>query len=359
MQLRTVDGEVKTIELHDAEIDIDVAPDQVATYNHSGNGFFRVKVPSTHLVTMGVDGVGDLAPVERFGLLDDSWTLTLAGEIGVADYLALLGGYRDESDVSVWQKLTSSLAFIDHVAKDSDRAELGSLTEALISKARERLGNEPTEGESPRTSQLRGTLFSAAGTLTEAGSETREQALSRAREILGAQSPDAELRSAAVKIVAANGTDADFASFKEGFESAETPQEEMRNLYALPSFPGQSHIETVVSMALGDDIRTQNAPFVLAQALMNREHGPLTWSKIQDEWDAINEKFPSNTIVRMLTGVRWLTGPDTLESVLAFFADKDLPQGQKQLDQHLERLRVNGSFRQRVQGDLEAALAAG
>lgn len=357
VQVRTNDGQVHTVELHDESTEFAFAPEDVATYNHSGNGFFRVKVPSERLVAIGTEGVADLAPVERFGLLDDSWALTLAGDIELSDYLALLSGYRDESDVSVWQKLISSLSFIDHVANSEDRPQLGERTESLISAARAILGDAPAADESARTSQLRGTLFSAAGMLTADESETRSTAISQAREILAAESPDAELRSAAVKIVAANGTDGDFAAFKEGFESAETPQEEIRNLYALPGFPGRSHIDTVVQMALGEEIRTQNAPFVLAQALMNRDHGPAVWTSIQENWDVINEKFPSNTIVRMLTGVRWLTAADEVASVEAFFADKELPQGQKQLDQHLERLRVNAAFRERVQADLGAGLA--
>ena len=177
------------------------------------------------------------------------------------------------------------------------------------------------------------------------------------RDSLEAPSPDAELRSAAVRIVASNGTEDDFSMFRSGFESASTPQDEVRNLYALPAFPGADQIDTVVSMALDGSIRTQNAPFVLAQALMSRDHGPATWSRISDNWDEINEQFPSNTIVRMLTGVRWLTDPATRDAVDAFFADREIPQGKKQLDQHLERLLVNAAFRARVQQDLAAAVS--
>ena len=159
-----------------------------------------------------------------------------------------------------------------------------------------------------------------------------------------------------MKIVAANGTDDDFATFRSGFETASTPQDEIRNLYALPAFPSSTHIDTVVSMALDGSIRTQNAPFVLAQALMSRDHGAATWDRISRSWDDVNEQFPSNTIVRMLTGIRWLTNEDTRTLVRDFFTDREIPQGQKQLDQHLERLDVNAAFQTRVQQNLQAAL---
>ena len=356
VQLRTTSGDVHTVEVHEDTAELPVPESSVATYNHSGNGFFRVKVPREQLKAYGASGVEGLAPVERFGLLDDSWTLTLAGEVDLADYLALIGGYSTETDVSVWQRAIGSLSFIDHVASDSDRAALGTMINALIAPTRDKLGTEPPAGESPRDGQLRGSLFAAAGTLTADGSDTRNTAIAFAREILAADAPDAELRSAAVKIVAANGTDDDFATFRSGFETASTPQDEIRNLYALPAFPSSTHIDTVVSMALDGSIRTQNAPFVLAQALMSRDHGAATWDRISRSWDDVNEQFPSNTIVRMLTGIRWLTNEDTRTLVRDFFTDREIPQGQKQLDQHLERLDVNAAFQTRVQQNLQAAL---
>ncbi len=356
VQLRTNAGEVHTIEVDGESADLEIDAADVATFNHSGNGFFRVKLPTEQLAAYGQNGVGDLAPVERFGLLDDTWTLTLAGDVDVADYLTLLSGYRSESDVSVWQRAIGSVSFIDHVSNDADRAGLGAMIDELIAPARETLGQDAPSEESPRDAQLRGALFAAAGTLTPKGSSTREEAIDRARQILSAEAPDAELRSAAVKIVAANGTDDDFAAFRTGFESANTPQDEVRNLYALPSFPGADHIETVVTMALDGSIRSQNAPFVLAQALMNRAHGPAVWARISEQWDEINDAFPSNTIVRMLTGVRWLTNAETRASVHEFFAGRELPQGQKQLDQHLERLDVNASFQTNVCESLSDAL---
>ncbi len=354
--VRTEDGTVTTVELHEEKTALPVAASSIASFNHSGNGFYRVKLPSERLALFGQNGVGDLAPVERFGLVDDTWSLTLAGETSLADFLALTKGYRGEDDVSVWQRVTGALGFIDHVANDADRNALGAAIVDLVSPARNILGDEPGAGESDRTSQLRGTLLATVGTLSPANSDERSAALARARAVLATENPDAELRSAAVKIVAANGTADDFASFRSGFENATDPQAEIRNLYALPGFPGAEQIREVTAMAVDGTIRSQNAPFVLAQALMNRRHGSMVWQTIQTSWDSLNEQFPTNTIVRMLTGIRWLTNADTAADVAAFFADRPLEQGQKQLDQHLERLAVNAAFADRVREQLSSSL---
>ena len=356
VQLRSTDGEVQTVVLKDstAESGLDVA--DIASFNHDGSGFYRVKLPAERLAELGESEVGHLDAVERFGIIDDTWSLTLAGETPLRYLFALLRGYRNEDDVSVWQRVIGALGFIDHVAPDEVRGDLGTHIASLLVPAIDRLGDAPTDDESMRTSQLRGALFVAAGTLTNSSSDLRASTIARARRLLDDDSTDAELRAAAIKVVAANGDASDFDRFRDGFTNAKSPQAEMRNLYALPAFPEAEQVETVTSMALHGGIRTQNAPFVLAQALMNRSHGPTVWERVADEWDSINDTFPSNTIVRMLTGVRWLTDDATADAVRAFFSERELPQGQKQLDQHLERLLVNAAFRGRVHDEFPAAL---
>ena len=356
VQVRDNAGAVTVVELHDDRVELPVNAADLVTFNNAGNGFYRVKLDDDRLAEIGLRGVGDLEAVERFGLLDDTWTLTLAGETELAAFLALLSGYADEDDVSVWQRITGTLGFIDHVAAAEDRPALGHFVDELISPSRARLGTSPVPGEPDRTSQLRGTLLNAAGTMSTVGSPTRSEAIDLSRAILAMDSPDAELRSAAVKVVAANGTDEDFATFRAGFESANDPQAEIRNLYALPAFPKASQIQTVIDMALDGSIRSQNAPFVLAQALMNRDHGPMVWQQVKASWDQIGEQFPANTIVRLLVGIRWLTNAETSADVAEFFAGREMPQGQKQVDQHLERLAVNAAFRSRVATSLGATL---
>ena len=354
VQVRSISGDVQTILID--EVAKTLEHDSIESFNHQGSGFYRVKLPTPRLRWLGESGVGHLPAVERFGIIDDTWSLTLAGETELVDLFALLSGYRNEDDISVWQRVLGAVGFIDHVAPESVRDALGGYIAELIEPAVTRLGDAPVPGEPMRTSQLRGALFAAAGNLTTPGSTLRTNTIGRARELLIADDVDAELQAAAVKVVASNGDGQDFERFREGFVNADSPQSEIRNLYALPSFPGAEQIEMVTSMALDGSIRTQNAPFVLAQALMNRSNGPAVWQRIELEWDAVNEAFPSNTIVRMLTGIRWLTNDTAAKAVFDFFDGYELPQGQKQLDQHLERLRINVAFRSRVRAQLESVL---
>ncbi len=357
VQLRSTSGDVSTIELNTETTPIAIAASDVESLNHKGHGFYRVKLDAERLAAIGTSGTGHLEPVERFGLVDDTWSLTLAGETQLADFIAMIDGYRGEDDVSVWQRIIGALSFIDHVAEPSDKDALGDKVESLIAGARDALGDAAAATELARVSQLRGTIMATSGTLTRMGSSARSDAIERSRAVLEEAAPDAELLSAAVSVVATNGDDTDFETFRSRFESSDNPQEQIRFLYALPRFPAAHQIDQLVTMALDGSIRTQNAPFVLAQALMNGEHGAAVWARVKDSWTEINELFPSNTIVRLLTGTRWLTEPAAAADVAEFFDGRSIPQGRKQLDQHLERLRVNARFRDVVVEDLAAALS--
>ena len=125
------------------------------------------------------------------------------------------------------------------------------------------------------------------------------------------------------------------------------PQEELRFLSALADFDDDDLVREVLRMSISDRVRTQNAPYLIRRALTNRDRGSLAWFFVQDEWDTINERFPSNSIARMLEGIRSLSRPEIAPEVFVFFETHEVPQGDKILAQHLERLEVNVALRAR------------
>ena len=60
-----------------------------------------------------------------------------------------------------------------------------------------------------------------------------------------------------------------------------------------------------------------------------------------------DDAFPSNSIVRMLSGITSLSNPPLADDVFAFFESHEVPQGHLTLKQTLEKLRVNTALRER------------
>jgi puromycin-sensitive aminopeptidase len=64
----------------------------------------------------------------------------------------------------------------------------------------------------------------------------------------------------------------------------------------------------------------------------------------------VNERFPSNSIVRMLNGIRSVSDPTVAARIDAFLTAHPVPQAKQTLAQHLERMQVTVALRQRLAG---------
>ena len=83
---------------------------------------------------------------------------------------------------------------------------------------------------------------------------------------------------------------------------------------------------------------------MLALCLRNKKHGGIAWEFIKSNWKNLLNKFPSNSIVRMLSGLTSLSNDELSNDIHKFFEKNHVPQGQLTLDQTLEKLRINVDF---------------
>ena len=158
------------------------------------------------------------------------------------------------------------------------------------------------------------------------------------------------------RTTAALATGDDVDQLIDGFRTGSTPQEEQRYLYALADVRDAGQMERVLDLAMTPEVRTQNAPFLIGACLANRDHGPLAWKLVHERWDEMNERFPTNSIVRMLHGIRLVSDPALAADIEAFLAEHPVPQGKHIVGQHVERMRVSVALREREAGALPAVL---
>ena len=144
----------------------------------------------------------------------------------------------------------------------------------------------------------------------------------------------------------------------DGMRNGSTPQEQLRHLYALAEFDDEQLVLRACEFAMTDEVRSQNAPFLIGRAIANRQHGAVAWGFIRDNWDTALERLPGNTIVRMIDPVRMLTSPDLVEDVDAFFAAHPIEQAIKTMQQILERQRINADLRTRESITFAATLTS-
>ncbi len=325
--------------------------------NAGGSGYYRVSYPSA-TVELLARHLGDLAPLERYNLVSDTWAAALAGRSPLSDLIALARALVEsaEGDPSVWSVVIGALGLLDRIVPDTDRPVLALAIRTLLGPLARDLGWDPREDDGERTPSLRATVLRSLGTIG-ADPDTKAEAVRRFTEA-GAVPLHPDTESAVLDIVAADGGPAEYETFLARYRAPKTPQEEIRYLYALASFSDPELASRTFDLAL-TEVRTQNAPFVLQSLVANRTTGPAAWRRITEEWDALVAKFPSNILPRMLDGVRVLCSPPELAAeVTSFVEAHPLPAGGKTVEQILERLAVNVAFGQREGTGLADTLSA-
>jgi puromycin-sensitive aminopeptidase len=334
------------IEADGAELEL-LSPDAVVIANAGSASFVRVWYDDELRSRIVARAMDVLTPIERYGLVDDAWAAVVAGKASADSFLDLVRGFADEKDLRVWQAILGGLGWFDRFVDDEPRERLRAFVRDLVRPALARLGWEAAADETDLTRALRGQLVQSLAVLG-ADPET----LAQCRELELGDEGDPQLLQAAVEAIAAEGTAEDLDRYWQRYHRASTPQEEERYLFATSRFPGDAEIERVLAASLTDEIRTQDAPYVLARSTTNRSQGPKVWRFIAEHWDAMQDRFASSNIIGLVSGIRYLTDPDAVADVDAFFRDHDIPQNHLMLQQGLERMRVAAKLRERVTPEL-------
>jgi puromycin-sensitive aminopeptidase len=263
--------------------------------------------------------------------------------------LDLLELLRDETDINVWTALVMSCHHLHRIFDDQQDRALQERLRGILLPAVERLGWLPKEGETELQRQLRGELIAALGTLAE-----DKACQTQARELYAEHEKDPtaverNLVPALISIVAHTGNGADYEKFYGKFKIAQTPQEETRYLFALGAFRRLELIERTLKLTVNGEVRTQNAPYLMRSVLLNKDAREKAWSFMKEHWNEMLKLYPDNSIPRMCEGIVGLVTRELEADVREFFARHPVKQGAKQMEQHLERLRVAVAAKERWQ----------
>jgi puromycin-sensitive aminopeptidase len=323
--------------------------------NEDGWGFYRVRYESALREKLTTD-LSRLSPLERFSLVSDTWAAVLAGRSPVSGYLGLARLFVDEDDPDVRRAVMGPLGLLNRCVGDDDRPRLAAFVRELAGPAFARLGWTPRPGEDERTGTGRADLLSLLGTLGDDKAIQRQAADYHRAYLHDRSSVPADLVDAFVAVVAHAGGEEEHETFLERFEHAATPQDEVRYLFGLARFQDPDLLLRTLELCLSGRVRTQNAPYVIEAILAHRVAGPLAWAFVEDRWDEINERFPDNSIPRMLEGLAVQADENLAARARAFLDGHPVRQGEKSVAQTLERMDVNGAFRTREAAGLPALL---
>jgi puromycin-sensitive aminopeptidase len=349
VRARLADGRTVTerLLLSDGSASIDLGGGvEWAVVNAGGHGYYRVRYGAGLLAAVARQALEVLEPIERYGLVDDTYAAVVAGDASAAEFIGLVTDLGAETDLHVWQRMIGGLKGLHAIAEPDGRAALSVLIRDLATTALGVLGFEPQPGEPDLDRELRGVLFEAAG-----GRGRDDLVRARARELFetavgNGTAVEPNLAAAAVQVAAAAGDETDYERMLELYRSADTPQSELRYLQSLLLFDDRWLFTRTLEL-FAAEVRTQNAPYLLGAAMTHLDHGPVAWAFIRNRWDELIDRFPQNSISRMVGGIRGLSTRELAGEVDAFFAEHEVPQGALTVAQHIEKMWVNVRLRER------------
>jgi aminopeptidase N len=282
----------------------------------------------------------------------------MAGRTSATDFLDFARSFQPETDLDVWTVLSGCLSGLDKLVEGEAKLQYKAAVRDLAQPALDRLGWEPSDSNSSRDLELRGLFIRLLANVGDDDLALKNAGDLHDSYLVDAGSVEPNIAAAATGIVASKGDSAQYEVFLDKHHNPSTPQEERRYQSALSAFPGEAEIDRTMAMTLDGTIRTQDAPYLLAVCMRNKEQGFRAWEFVKSNWEKINKDFPANSIVRMLSGVTSLSKPEQAADVIAFFDDHEVPQGQLTLQQTLEKLRVNVALRERESGRFGESLTS-
>ena len=353
-----------TVEVHrllladrSATLELSAKADWVVV-NAGAAGFYRTRYSTDLLQTLIVHrDEAALAPLERHALASDAWAAVRAGLAPVTDFLETCLFLADDDDPNVWSAVLGGLEGLNGIVADEDRPVLAAFVRRVAGPALERFGWEPLPGEPETAGAARARLVASLGGVG-ADTAVREHCMALLDAYLAERSSvPADLVGAIVNVVAQRADAATYERLADRFRQPGDPHEEQRFLYALAAVEDPDLLARTLDLTVSGEVRTQNAPYVIATALANRRGGAQAWRFTQQHWDDLLSRFPANSIPRMLQGLGSQSEPSLVHDVKGFLAEHPVPQGAKQVEQTLELLDVNAGFRQREAPSLGRSLS--
>jgi hypothetical protein len=328
--------------------------------NAGGWGVFRVGYERDHRLALA-EALSELTPLERANLLGDTWATTLSGLSRLSDFLAVAAQLGLESDPSPWSPVSSAFALTHRIVQPVHQPALSEAVASVVGPIHRHLGFDARPDDGERTPSLRALAINVMGTVG-ADDAVRAEAARRfdASPIGGGSGGPipADIETAVFAVVAQLVRPGDYDALLERYRSASTPQEEMRSLGALASFPDVDLCLRTFDLAM-TEVRSQNGFAVIGALLANRVACQAVWTRLTETWDAVLDRFPKNAPPRILESLPALCADkDFADRAIDFLAAHPLSSGPRRVAQSSERLRVNVAFAARERPELTETLAA-
>lgn len=291
-----------------------------------------------------------LSAADRYGVLDDTYALCMAGKQKLVTLLHLIAAYKDETEYTVLANAINTSLSIFEMMSVAAPEELGNMKKFLIGFLEpfaQRVGWDAKSGEGHLNALLRGTLLNA---LAELGHEaTINEAVRRFNVFLEDREtpllpPDVRKAAYVALMQTVNKSNkAGYESLLKIYRETDLSQEKVRVLGSLASSPDPDVVHEALDFLLSPEVRNQDCIFVLRGVTAAAQEVAWTWLK--EKWDYISETFTGHLLTYFISAtVSPLATNEKGDEAEEFFKSRTKASIARTVKQSLERVRINAKW---------------
>ncbi|VAI31865.1 unnamed protein product [Triticum turgidum subsp. durum] len=266
--------------------------------NINGTGFYRVKYDDELAAALqNALETKKLSLMDKIGIVDDLYALSIARQQTFASLLHLLYGYRGQADYSVLSHINTVTTSIAKISADATPALAGDIKQLLIKillSPAEKLGWDPKKGESHLDVMLRPLLLTAlvqlghGKTINEGVRRFNIFTRDRGTSLLPPDTRKAAYLSVMQNVSSSNrsGYDALRKIYKESAEG----EERLQVLGILSSCRDNSIVLESLNLIFTNEVRNQDA-YILLRGIQP-ETREISWNWLKKTGSASQGHFP-------------------------------------------------------------------
>lgn len=165
----------------------------------------------------------------------------------------------------------------------------------------------------------------------------------------GKQTLPADLRMACYRAVLQSATKDVYEEMLSIYRATDLHEEKDRISRALGSISNVALLQQVIQFAMSDEVRAQDAVFVIASVAINPLGRDLSWTYFKENWKILLNQYQGGFLLTRL--VKHLTENFASEEkaleIENFFKSHDFPGTERTVQQSIETIKLNTAWLQR------------
>jgi len=296
---------------------------------------------------------GKISSSDRLGIVSDSFALSKAGLISLAQTLSLVKNFENEDNFNVWSNISENLSSVGSLFSQEDFfPHFQTLLLGLFSKIYEKVSwSSSTDTE--MTKLLRPIVISQIGSNGDAS--VIEEAKKKFSEyIQDRNSCPPDLLSVIIKLAMRNGGEDEYLNMIKLYETSDVPEVKIKCLIGIGQVSDESLIERALEYGFSENVRVQDIIYLINACATTDKGKHATWSWVKTNWDKLSQDLSPSLLARTVTcSTQGFDTNEKAEEVRQFFSSGNTQPGiERTVEQSVETILSNASYIERERENL-------